>query len=139
MTDPHHVEQVLTILEEATEISGKVYPTDAVAFPSGIPILPGAGVKFPDGRVIAPDRVGMWVDEGDLCMSIWPCELQPQSIPPGRHTTTRAFRAPADANLPVVEVRVPFLDMVDRHRSWPRSRKRWNRSAELEKVQTGPR
>jgi hypothetical protein len=78
LTYGHHLEQVLEILEEATGISGKVHPTDGVAFPSGLPFLPGAAVKFPENRVVAPDRVGMWVDGGNTCMSMWPCELQPQ-------------------------------------------------------------
>lgn len=78
LTAAQYADQTLTLLEEATGISGKVSMTDAAAFPSGLPILPGAAVKFPPGQVVAADRVGMWVDGGDLCMSIWPCELQPQ-------------------------------------------------------------
>jgi hypothetical protein len=78
MTDAHHVRQDLAILEDATHISGRINTTGVMAFPSGIAILPGAWVKFPEGRVVAADRVGMWVDAGNICMSVWPCELQPQ-------------------------------------------------------------
>lgn len=78
MTHGAYAEQVLAILEEATGISGTTHLTEGRAFPSGMAFLPGAAVKFPDDSVVTADRVGMWVEGGHVCMSMWPGELQPQ-------------------------------------------------------------
>jgi hypothetical protein len=56
---------------------GKAYPGGVVS-PSGMDLLPGVGVKFPTDQVVAFDRVGMWVNGDNICLSVWPGELQPQ-------------------------------------------------------------
>jgi hypothetical protein len=35
-------------------------------------------VRFPKDQVIAVERVGMWIDGGDVRLGMWPAELQPQ-------------------------------------------------------------
>jgi hypothetical protein len=65
------------ILEQATGITGDTYK-GGTAFPSGEVFLSGADVKFPPGQVVSLQRVGRWVDGGDICLAGWPCELAPQ-------------------------------------------------------------
>ena len=36
------------------------------------------GVKFPSNQVVAFDRVSLYVEGGNIVLSIWPAELAPQ-------------------------------------------------------------
>ncbi|MCV7245297.1 hypothetical protein H7J83_21635 [Mycobacterium mantenii] len=65
------------ILEKATGVSGQLYPGGQI-FPSGRALAPGAGVRFPSQQFVTVERVCMWVDSGDVCLAMWPGELQPQ-------------------------------------------------------------
>jgi O-acetyl-ADP-ribose deacetylase len=67
-----------TILEEATKISATTYKGGGVFTPRGQPLLPGVTAKFPANRVVAFDRVNMWVDGQRVCLGMWPAELKPQ-------------------------------------------------------------
>jgi O-acetyl-ADP-ribose deacetylase len=66
------------ILGEATGISASAYKGGGVLTPSGEPYLPGVTVKFPGKRVVAFDRVGMWVDGNHVRLAMWPAELKDQ-------------------------------------------------------------
>jgi hypothetical protein len=77
LTYASHNGPLLTILEQATGLSGET-TSSGVAFPSGRAFLPGVNVRFPKDQVIAVERVGMWIDGGDVRLGMWPAELQPQ-------------------------------------------------------------
>jgi O-acetyl-ADP-ribose deacetylase len=66
------------ILEAATRISAKASAGAGVLIPRGEPYLPSATVKFPGERVVAFDRVGMWVDGPHVRLAMWPAELKAQ-------------------------------------------------------------
>ncbi|MDT7766003.1 MAG: hypothetical protein QOC63_5423 [Mycobacterium sp.] len=70
--------QLLTILEGATGLSGEVHKGGGVISPRGRPLLPAAGIKFPEDQVLAVDRVAMWVDGGNIYLCMWPAEVQTQ-------------------------------------------------------------
>lgn len=55
------------ILEEATGLSAEVRDT-----------LGHAGVKFEQGSVVAFDRASLYIDGGEVLVSVWPAELGPQ-------------------------------------------------------------
>jgi hypothetical protein len=56
-----------TILEKATGFSADVRD-----------VLGHAGVKFPGNQVIAFDRVSLYIEAGNIVLSMWPAELAPQ-------------------------------------------------------------
>lgn len=56
-----------TILEKATGFSAEVRD-----------VLGHAGVKFPGDQVVAFDRVSLYIEGGNLVLSVWPAELGPQ-------------------------------------------------------------
>jgi hypothetical protein len=56
-----------TILEKATGFSAEVRD-----------VLGHAGVKFPGDQVVAVDRVSLYIEDGNLVVSMWPAELAPQ-------------------------------------------------------------
>ena len=66
------------ILEAATSISATASGGAGVLTPRGDPYLPSVTVKFPGERVVAFDRVGMWVDGDRVRLAIWPAELKAQ-------------------------------------------------------------
>lgn len=70
--------QLLTILEGASGLSGEIHKGGGVLTPRGRPLLPAAGIKFPEDQVFAVDRVAMWVEGGHVCMCMWPAEVQTQ-------------------------------------------------------------
>jgi hypothetical protein len=70
--------QLRTILEEATGLSGEIHKGGGVISPRGMPLLPAAGVKFPEDQVLVVDRVAMWVDGGNVYLCMWPAEVQTQ-------------------------------------------------------------
>lgn len=74
-SDLHSLE---AILEEATRISAKAYTGGGVLTPRGDPCFAGVTVKFPGERVVAFDRVGMWVDGDHVRLAMWPAELMAQ-------------------------------------------------------------
>lgn len=67
--------RLLVVLEKATGMSGQLYPGFEA---SGKTFTAGAAVRFPQGRVIAVERVAMWVDGEHVHLAMWPCELLPQ-------------------------------------------------------------
>jgi O-acetyl-ADP-ribose deacetylase len=73
----NHIGLLLTTLVQATGFSGEV-TSSGVAFPSGRAFLPGVNVRFPKDQVTAVERVGMWIDGGDVRLGMWPAELQSQ-------------------------------------------------------------
>lgn len=70
--------QLLTILEEASGISGEIHQGGGVISPRGRPLLPAAGIKFPEDQVLAVDRAALWVEGGHVCLCMWPAEVQTQ-------------------------------------------------------------
>jgi hypothetical protein len=55
------------VLEKATGFSAEVRD-----------VLGHAGVKFPGDQVVAFDRVSLYIDAGNIVLSVWPAELAPQ-------------------------------------------------------------
>ena len=66
------------ILETATGISATASGGAGVLTPRGDPFFPSVTVKFPGERVVAFDRVGMWVDGDRVRLAMWPAELKAQ-------------------------------------------------------------
>ena len=71
--------RVKTILEKATEFSAEVRDVSG-----------HAGVKFP-AKVVAFDRVSLYIEGDNLVLSVWPAELAPQY----KHVYSDAKRAAA--------------------------------------------
>jgi hypothetical protein len=72
------LESLEAILEAATRISATASGGAGVLTPRGEPYLPSVTVKFPGERVVAFDRVGMWVDGDHVRLAMWPAELKAQ-------------------------------------------------------------
>jgi hypothetical protein len=68
---------LLAILQEATGTPASSTP-GAIATPSGQTFPPGVTVKLPGDRVVTFDRVAMWAEGEDICLSMCPGELKPQ-------------------------------------------------------------
>ena len=85
--DMGDLESLEAILEAATRISATASWGAGVLTPRGDPYLPSVTVKFPGERVVAFDRVGMWVDGEHVRLAMWPAELMAQY--------TRVYSAPA--------------------------------------------
>lgn len=66
-----------TILELATGLSGEV-TKELVNAVSGDVYPPGANVRFSKDHIRTAERVAMWVDNGKLCLAVWPGELAAQ-------------------------------------------------------------
>jgi O-acetyl-ADP-ribose deacetylase len=75
VTDVHSLE---AILEKATGISAKTSKGGGLLTPRGDPYFPSVTVKFPGERVVAFDRVGMWIDGDHVRLAMWPAELMAQ-------------------------------------------------------------
>jgi hypothetical protein len=72
------VHSLEAILEEATGISARAQKGGGVLAPRGDPYFPAVIIKFPGERVVAFDRVGMWVDGDHVRLAMWPAELMAQ-------------------------------------------------------------
>jgi hypothetical protein len=66
------------ILEEAAGSPGRIDRAHGVLEPSGELCMPGVNVQFPEGQVVAIERVAMWADGGNVCLAAWPGEQKPQ-------------------------------------------------------------
>lgn len=69
------------VLEKATGLSGSPEEGGGETTPRGETLHSRASVKFPEGQVRTVDRVNMWIDAGNICLRMWPAEIQEQYAP----------------------------------------------------------
>jgi O-acetyl-ADP-ribose deacetylase len=65
------------LLERATGLTGAITKGAHNAV-SGVPLWPGANVRFSKPDVITVERAAMWLEGGKVCLSMWPGELKDQ-------------------------------------------------------------
>jgi hypothetical protein len=103
------------ILEAATGISATASAGGGVLTPRGDPYLPSVTVKFPGERVVAFDRVDMWVDGDHVRLAMCCRALKLSTIPSlSMHTKHRVVRRRDDGVLDMMPPTPPVLGN-DRH------------------------